>query len=107
MEDTVKKIIKTGYGLGLLSMAQAKKIAARVRKEMQFSEKESLRLAKELVANSGKVSREVLKTATSNFEAVLTKSGIAGKREMKLAKKIVKSRIKGVGKKVKEACRRR
>ena len=92
MDKTLKQVVKTGYGLGLLSLAEAKKIAARCRKELKLSDEESLKLARELVANSEKASKEVLATVEKYFDAALVKSGVASKGEVKMAKKLLKRR---------------
>ena len=109
MEKTIKKMIKTGYGLGLLSLTEAKRVAGKVKKELKLNEKESLKLARELVANSEKVSKDVMKTAGKHFEKALTKTGLASKREIKLAKKVVKKKVKSVKKKIKKriCCRKK
>lgn len=107
MEETVRRAIKTGYGLGLLSLAQAKKVAGRVKKELKLNEKESLQLAKELVANSGKASKEVLKAAAGHFEKALVKSGAVKKREVRMVKKRVKAVRKNVKKTVKKTVKNR
>jgi polyhydroxyalkanoate synthesis regulator phasin len=101
MEETIRKVIKTGYGLGLLTLAQAKKVAARVKKELKLNEKESLNLAKELVANSDRASKEVLKAAAGHFERALVKSGVVKKREVRVVKKRVRTAKKAVKKAVK------
>ena len=41
MKEKIDKIIKTGYGLGLLSVSQAKKVVSQVKKDLHLSEKES------------------------------------------------------------------
>ncbi len=102
MDKMLKKVVKTGYGLGLLSLAEAKKAASRVRKELHLNDEESLKLARQLVANSEKASREVLGTAGKYFEAALVKSGVASKGEMKTVKKVLKKRAERVKKTVKE-----
>ncbi len=103
MERTVKKAIKTGYGLGLLSMKEAKKVAGKVKKELALSEKESMKLAKELVANSAKASKEVLGTAGKFFESALCKSGVASKSEIRIMKKMVGKRVQRLRPKKKKA----
>ena len=90
--DTVRKMVKTGYGLGLLSLAEAKKIVSKVKKELHLSDAESLALARELVANSKKASKEVLDTANRYFESALVKSGAASPGELKAARKFLKKR---------------
>ena len=106
MKKTIKNVVKTGYGLGLLSLSEAKKVAGKVKKELKLNEKESLKLARELMANSEKASRDVLNTAGKYFEAALIKSGAASKREVKVVKKIVKKRMKVVKEKVQKKVKR-
>ncbi len=106
MEKTVKKLIKTGYGLGLLSLSQAKKVTTKMKKELNLSEKESLKLARELVANSEKLSKEVLKVAKRHFEGALRKSGVS-KSQLRVAKKVVKKKLKSVKSKVKTKVKKR
>lgn len=101
MEKTVKKLIKTGYGLGLLSLEKAKKAAAKLKKELNLSEKESLRLARELVASSEKLSRSVLEMAKKHFECALKRAGVAHKEEFKAARKTIKKRVSMLKNKVK------
>ncbi len=101
MEKTVKKIIKTGFGLGLLSLAEAKKMASKVKKDLNLSEKESLKLANELVADSEKLSREFVKTGKRYLEAALNRSGIGCNKEFKKVKKAVKARIQKLKKRIK------
>ncbi len=93
MQESVKKAIKTGYGLGLLSMKEAQKVAGVVRKELNLNEEESLKLAKELVKNSQKASEDVLATATKYFDNALLKTGLVSKNELSYAKKTLKKRI--------------
>jgi imidazolonepropionase-like amidohydrolase len=103
MEKTVKKAIKTGYGLGLLTLVKAKKVAGKVKRELKLDDKESLKLAKELVKNSGKVSKEVMRTTMHHFENALKKSGVVSKREVKIVKKQVKKKVNVAKKIVKKA----
>jgi hypothetical protein len=93
MEQIVKKAVKTGYGLGLLTLVEAKKVVARVKKELELNEKESLKLAKELVASSEKTTKAVLGTAKKHFENAVAKSGVISKKEFCKAKDIMKKRI--------------
>ena len=106
MVEIIKKIVKTGYGLGLLSVAEAKKIARELKKKLDLSEEESMRLAHELMANSEKASQEVLATAGKYFEAALIKSGAASKGELKTAKKFLKKRVHRVKKNMKDKVRK-
>ena len=89
----VKKAVKTGFGLGLLSLSEAKKITSKVKKEMKLSEKESLKLARELVASSERVSKDVLGKAQKHFTTALTKTGLANKKEIDRVTKMVKDRV--------------
>lgn len=103
MKHTAKKVLKTGYGLGLLSLAEAKKVTAKVKKELQLSEGESLKLAKQLMKNSEKASRDVLKMVGKHFESAVIKSGVARKKELKVVKNMLKRRVKVMKKAVKKA----
>ncbi|MAG73347.1 hypothetical protein CL620_03465 [archaeon] len=94
MEDRIKKVVKTGYGLSLLTLDQARKVAAKVRKDLNLNEKESRKLAKELMASSEKAARDVIKVANKHFEAAVVKSGVASKRELSRVKKKVAKRVK-------------
>ncbi len=102
MDKTLRNVVKTGYGLGLLSLAEARKAASRVRKELHLSDEESLKLARQLVANSGKASKEVMGAVEKYFEAALVKSGVASKGEVKTVKKVLKKRAHRVKTVVKE-----
>ena len=106
-----KKVLKTGYGLGLLSLTQAKKFATQVKKELNLNDKESLVLARELVKTSEKASKDVLKAVDKHLSTAIVKSGVASKKEVKFAKKVVKSRVKRakkiVRKSVKAAVRKK
>lgn len=102
MNKNLKEVVKTGYGLGLLSLAEAKKAASLVKKKLKLSDEESLKLARQLVANSEKASREVLGTVGKYFESALVNSGVASKGEVKTAKKVLKKRAERVKKAVKE-----
>ena len=92
MVERIKKIIETGYGLGLLSLAEAKKVASKVKKELHLSDEESLKLARELMVNSKQASKEVLGIANRYFDSALEKSGVASKGELKAARKFLKRR---------------
>lgn len=94
MKDTVKKMVKTGYGLGLLSLAEAKKMAAVAKKELKLDDKESLQLARELVKTSSKVGKEAIDVVSKGVEGALVKSGLAKKSELKVVKKVVKGRVR-------------
>ncbi len=94
MKHAAKKAIQTGYGIGLLSLGQAKKVAAKVKKDLNLDEKECIKLAKELVATSEKTSKDVLGIVSSNLEKAVLKLGLASKNELKMAKNRLKSRFK-------------
>jgi|SRR3989338_6405215 len=96
MVERIKKIVKTGYGLGLLSLGEAKKIVSKVKKELSLNDEEGVALARELVANSKQASKEVLTAANRYFEAALSKSGVASKGELKAARKFLKKRARRV-----------
>ena len=94
--EIIKKIVKTGYGLGLLSLGEAKKLVSKVKKELHLSDEESLKLAHALMANSEKASKDILDTASRYFGSALVKSGAASKGELKTAKKFLKKRARRV-----------
>ena len=102
MNKNLKEAVKTGYGLGLLSLAEAKNVASKVKRELRLSDEESLKLARELMANSQKASREVLGTVGKYFESALVKSGVASKGEVKTVKKVLKKRAERVKKMIRE-----
>ena len=102
MVERMKKIVETGYGLGLLSLAEAKKVASKVKRDLHLSDDESLKLARQLVANSKQASKEVLSTANRYFESALEKSGVASKGELRAARKFLKRRARRVKDKMKE-----
>ena len=83
MKDKTKTMVKTGYGLGLLSLGQAKKIAGQVKKDLHLDNQESIRLAKELVASSEKATKEVLKTVDKHLSKALIRSHLVKKSELK------------------------
>ena len=101
MEQIVRKMVKTGYGLSLLTLSQAKKIAYQAKKELGLDEEECLKLARALVANSGNASKAVLKTAGKYAEGALLKSGVVGRGELRVAKRAVKKGVQRVKKKLK------
>ncbi|MBT3814883.1 hypothetical protein HOE37_04250 [Candidatus Woesearchaeota archaeon] len=107
MEDVVKKAIKTGYGLGLLTLAEGKKVAAKVKKDLGLTEKESLKLARELVSTSEKTAKVVLGTAKRQFEGALHNSGVIKKGDLGKVKRVVKSRLKQGRKSIKKAVKKR
>ncbi len=110
MRKTIHKAVKTGYGLSLLTMRKAKKVASMMQKELGLNKEESVKLAHELMANSGKAAADVMKTVSTHFEDALVNSGVIKKRELKVAKKrvkVVKKRVKNVAKKaVKKAVKK-
>lgn len=105
--ETIKKLVKTGYGLGLLSLAEAKKLVSIVKKELHLNNEESIKLAQKLVANSERASKEVLGTASRHFESAFIKSGAASKGELKTAKNFLKKRTRRVKDALKENVKRR
>ncbi|OHD81524.1 MAG: hypothetical protein A3D90_09385 [Sulfuricurvum sp. RIFCSPHIGHO2_02_FULL_43_9] len=102
MVERIKKIVETGYGLGLLSLVEARKIASKVKKELRLSDDESLKLARELVANSKQARKEVLGTANRYFESAMEKSGVASKGELRAARTFLKRRARRVKDKMKQ-----
>lgn len=102
MVERIKKIVETGYGLGLLSLAEAKKVASKVKRDLHLSDDESLKLARQLVANSRQASKEVLDTANKYFESAMEKSGVASKGELRTARKFLKRRARRVKDRMKE-----
>lgn len=90
MKEKLKKIVKTGYGLGLLSLSQAKKMLCQVKKDLHLDDEESLRMAKALVASSEKASKDVLKMVDKNLSKALIRSRLVKKRELvKVKNKLV------------------
>jgi polyhydroxyalkanoate synthesis regulator phasin len=94
MKKKLHKMVKTGYGLGLLGLAKAKTIVSQIKKDLHLSDKESLSLAKELVSSSEKVTKDVLKTVDKHFSEALIKSKLVNKKELQKAKKKIKKRLK-------------
>jgi polyhydroxyalkanoate synthesis regulator phasin len=94
MKEAVKKAIQTGYGLGLLSIDQGKKIASQVKKELELNDAEAQKLARELVGSSKKVSEEVLSSVGRHFERAVMKSGLVTKHEWVVAKGVLKRKLK-------------
>ena len=105
--ETIKQLVKTGYGLGLLSLTEAKKMVLMVKRKLHLNDEESLKLAQKLVANSEKASKEILGTASRYFESALIKSGAASKGELKTAKKFLKKRTTRVKDTLKENVKKR
>lgn len=99
MKAMAKKVIKTGYGLGLLSIQQGKKAAAQVKRDLHLSDEESMHLAKEFVASSGKASKEVLKVAEKNIMAAVLRTRLVRKRDLLRVRKAVKKKIQHLSRK--------
>jgi polyhydroxyalkanoate synthesis regulator phasin len=94
MDESIKKMVKTGFGLGLLTLDQAKKVVSKARKELNLNDAESRKLAKELVSSSEKAAKDVLKVAGKHFDTALVNTGLIKKRELARVKKVVKRRVK-------------
>ncbi len=105
MKHTAKKVLKTGFAFGLLTLEEAKKVAKKVKKELDLNEEESMKLAKQLAKSSKQASEDVLKKVGNHFESAIVKSGLAKKSELKVVKNVLKRRVdramKEAGKKVK------
>ena len=93
---TAKKVLQTGYGLGLLTVAQAKRATATLRKELNFDETESIKLAQALVDSSRVASKEVLKTVDQELSKVLVNSGLVSKTELAVMKKAVSRKVRSL-----------
>jgi polyhydroxyalkanoate synthesis regulator phasin len=93
MEETVKKMIKIGYGLGLLSLAEAKKVAGKLKKEMGLNDKESMKLAHELMGSSQRAAKDVVGAARKNVEKALVSSGVVSKKDLNNLKKMLKRHV--------------
>lgn len=93
MKKTIEKVMKTGYGIGLLSLAEAKKIAHAVKDEFDLNEPESKRLAQELMRTSRTVSKDVVKIVGKHFESALLRSGFVEKSDVAAVKGVVKHRV--------------
>ena len=102
MVERIRKIVETGYGLGLLSLTEARKIAHRLKKELRLNDDQSLKLARELVANSKQASKEVLGTANRYFESAMERSGVASRGELRAARTFMKHRARRVKDKMKQ-----
>ena len=76
MEKMVRKVVKTGFGLGVLSLEQAKKVVGKIQKEMNLNKKESVALAKELVVRSQKASDSVMRVASKQLDDAILKTGL-------------------------------
>lgn len=97
MKEKLHKIIRIGYGLGLLSVAQAKKAVEQLKKDLHLNEEESLRVARELVASSEKVTKDVLKTVDKHFSAALVRTKVVKKRDISRVKKMLRKRASQLG----------
>jgi len=96
MKITAEKVLKTGFGLGLLTLVQAKKVVVKVKKELNLSEKESLALARRLVTDSRKACDDVIGTVSKHFEGAVLKSGLAKKKDLLVVKNVLKRKVKKV-----------
>ena len=94
MKEAIKKAIQTGYGLGLLSVEQGKKIAGQVKKELDLNDQEAQKLARELVGSSKKASEEVVASVGKHFEKAVMKSGLVTKHEWVVAKGVLQRLLK-------------
>jgi len=107
MEKMVKKAVKTGFGLGILTLEQAKKVVGKIQKDMNLNKKESVILARELVARSQKASDSVMRVASKQLDDAILKTGLVKKKELYKAKKVLKKRAKAkvadVKKKIKKS----
>jgi polyhydroxyalkanoate synthesis regulator phasin len=90
MKTLVKKAVKTGFGLGLLTLEEAQKFSRAVRKTFDLNEAESKKLAKDLVKKSMEVRKEALSLAEKRMNEFLAKSGLMKKKPAK--KKPVKKK---------------
>ncbi len=86
MKDKLHRVLKTGYGLGLLSAAKARAIAEQLRDDLHLDKKESLQLAKQLVASSEKVTLDVIKMVDKHLSEALVKSKLVKKNELSCMK---------------------
>ena len=102
MKEKIHRIIKIGYGLGLLSAVQAQKAVAQLKKDLHLSNEESLKVAKELVASSEKVTKDVLKTVDKHFSSALVKTRVVKKRDIARVKKMLIKRAKQMKVKLKK-----
>ena len=96
MKKVVEKVLKTGYGLGLLSIGEAKRVVHTVKRDFKLGDldkEESMHLARELVRSSGKVSTEVLNVVSKRLEMALRNAGIE-KSDLAMAKRMAKKTIK-------------
>lgn len=99
MKELAKKVLKAGFGLGLLSLEQAKKTAQKVKQELQLSEEESKKLARQLIKSSREAAEDVLNVVGKNLEEVVVKSGVARKGELKMLRKTLTKRASKAWKK--------
>ena len=82
MREKLHQLVKAGYGLGLLSLNQAKKIAGQVKKDLRLNDEESMRLAKELVNSSEKATKDVLKMVDRNLTKAIIRSKLIKKKDL-------------------------
>ncbi len=94
LKDRAKIALKIGYGLSILSLDKAHQIAKHVKTQLDLDDKESTRLAKEIVKKSKKASDDVLGKVSEHVEKAILDSGLATKRELKYATKTLRNRIK-------------
>ena len=82
MREKLHQLVKAGYGLGLLSLNQAKKIAGQVKKDLRLNDEESMRLATELVNSSEKATKDVLKMVDRNLTKAIIRSKLVKKKDL-------------------------
>jgi len=99
MREKLHQLVKAGYGLGLLSLNQAKKIAGQVKKDLRLNDEESMRLAKELVNSSEKATKDVLKMVDRNLTKAIIRSKLIKKKDLFRAKNKLRKAWKSARKK--------
>ena len=82
MREKLHQLVKAGYGLGLLSLNQAKKIAGQVKKDLRLNDEESMRLATDLVNSSEKATKDVLKMVDRNLTKAIIRSKLVKKKDL-------------------------
>lgn len=92
MKRTVEKVLKTGYGLGLLSIAEAKRAVHTVKRDFNLDEDESRHLARELVKSSGKLSKEVLDLVGRRLKTAMSKAGFK-KSDLAMMKRMAARKV--------------
>lgn len=92
MRKIVEKALKTGYGLGLLSVAGAGKIVSKIKKDFNLDHDESVRLARKLVETSGAASQEVLTVVGKRLEKALAQAGFE-KSDLATVRRMAKRKI--------------